>query len=84
MSTKPVKHSPLNEVGALRDDIAYLKAKNDILTQQLKNLQEERDTLHTIFIRVRDLLIGATPYIHWPIGKLHLLIISIDNIVRPL
>ena len=84
MSTKPVKHSPLNEVAALRDDIVYLKAKNDTLTLQLKNLQEERYMLHTIFTRVLGLLNKATPYVHWPLGKLHLLIMSIDDIVRPL
>lgn len=84
MSTKPAKSSPLNEVGSLQDEIASLKAKNEILTLRLKNLQEERDMLHTIFTRVLELLNKATPYVHWPLGKLQLLILSIDDIVRPL
>jgi hypothetical protein len=77
MSTKPLKPSPLNEV-------ASLKAENARLVEQLKKLQEERDMLHTIFTRVLGLLNKATPYLHWPLGKLQLLMLSIDDIVRPL
>jgi len=84
MSTKPAKSSPLNEVGSLHDEIASLKAKNDILNLQLKKLKEERDLLHNIFTRVSGLLNKATPYISWPLGRLLLLLLSIDDIVRPL
>lgn len=84
MSTKPAKSSPLNEVGKLHDEIASLKAKNAKLTERLEKLQEERDLLHTIFTRVSGLLNKATPYISWPLGRLLLLLLSIDDIVRPL
>jgi len=77
METKPSKPSPLNE-------LASLKAENARLTERLEKLQKERDLLHTIFTRVLGLLNKATPYVHWPLGKLHLLILSIDDIVRPL
>jgi|688.fasta_scaffold1845641_1 hypothetical protein len=77
MDTKPSKPSPLNE-------LASLKAENARLTERLEKLQKERDLLHTIFTRVLGLLNKATPYVHWPLGKLHLLILSIDDIVRPL
>jgi hypothetical protein len=77
MDTKPIKSSPLNE-------LAFLKAENAILNERLEKLQAERDLLHTIFTRVLGLLNKATPYVHWPLGKLHLLILSIDDIVRPL
>jgi hypothetical protein len=77
MDTKPSKPSPLNE-------LAFLKAENARLTERLEKLQKERDLLHTIFTRVLGLLNKATPYVHWPLGKLHLLILSIDDIVRPL
>jgi hypothetical protein len=77
MDTKPIKSSPLNE-------LAFLKAENARLTERLEKLQKERDLLHTIFTRVLGLLNKATPYVHWPLGKLHLLILSIDDIVRPL
>ena len=77
MDTKPSKPSPLNE-------LASLKVENAILNERLEKLQAERDLLHTIFTRVLGLLNKATPYVHWPLGKLHLLILSIDDIVRPL
>jgi hypothetical protein len=77
MDTKPSKPSPLNE-------LAFLKAENARLVERLEKLQKERDLLHTIFTRISGLLNKATPYVHWPLGKLHLLILSIDDIVRPL
>jgi hypothetical protein len=77
MDTKPSKPSPLNE-------LASLKAENARLVEQLKKLQEERDMLFNIFTRVSGLLNDSTPYLCWPLGKLQLLILSIDNIVRPL
>jgi hypothetical protein len=81
-SFKPSKSSPLNEIGILRDENTFLKTKNEFLTKRLENLQKERDLLFDIFIRVRDLLNKATPYFNWPIGKLQLLLLSIDNIIR--
>jgi hypothetical protein len=77
MDTKPSKPSPLNE-------LAFLKAENARLIEQLKKLQEERDVLHIIFTRISGLLNDSTPYLCWPLGKLQLLILSIDDVIRPL
>jgi hypothetical protein len=79
---KPSNPSPLNELGIVLNQNKFLKAENEILIKRLEKLQEERDLLFNIFIHVRDLLNKATPYFNWPIGKLQLLLLSIDNVIR--